>query len=313
MAIGTLPATGARARLPWRTRVREMLDRERVLGPLFITPALILILLLVAYPFCMALYFSLSNAFIGRPSHLIGIRNFINLWQSDAFRQTFQNAFVFTGAAVAAKVVLGISLALLLNQQLWFKRLIRGAVLLPWVIPTALSTLGWWWMFNSLYSVVNWTGIALGIMDPPGPNWLGQKYYAMAAVVTVNVWRGLPFFAITILAGLVAIPKELYEAAEADGAGAVSRFFYVTLPLLKGVLAIVVLFSTIFTFSDFNIVFVLTHRGPTNSTHLFATLARQIGLETGRIGEGAAISLYLFPVLVIVVWAQLRFVRRQAY
>ncbi len=310
MAIGTLPVP-ATARLPWRVRVHEWLDREQNLGPLFITPALILILLLVAYPFCMALYFSLSNAFIGRPSHLIGIRNFINLWQSDAFRQTFQNAFVFTGAAVAAKVVLGISLALLLNQQLWFKRLIRGAVLLPWVIPTALSTLGWWWMFNSLYSVVNWTLIALGVVDPPGPNWLGQKYYAMTAVVLVNIWRGLPFFAITLLAGLVAIPKELYEAAQADGAGAWARFCYVTLPMLKGVLAIVILFSTIFTFSEFNIVYVLTHGGPINSTHLFATLSRQVGLESGRIGEGSAISLYLFPVLMFVVYAQLRYVRRQ--
>src|SRR6267143_1634590 len=300
MAIGTLPTTAARARLPWRTRVREMLDRERVLGPLFITPALILIMLLVAYPFCVAVYFSVSNSFIGRPSHFIGLTNFIRLWDADAFRQTFQNAFVFTGISVAFKLVLGISLALLLNLQLW-------------VIPTALSTLGWWWMFNSLYSVVNWTGIAMGIMDPPGPNWLGQRYYAMAAVITVNIWRGLPFFAITILAGLVAIPKELYEAAQADGAGPWSRFWYVTLPMLKGVLAIVVLFSTIFTFSDFNIVYVLTHGGPINSTHLFATLARQIGLETGRIGEGAAISLYLFPVLVMVVWAQLRFVRKQAY
>src|SRR5438445_250346 len=231
MAIGTLPATGAPARLPWRTRVRETLDRERVLGPLFITPALILILLLVAYPFCVALYFSVSNAFIGRPSHFIGLTNFIRLWDSDAFRQTFQNAFVFTGISIAFKLVLGISLALLLNQQLWFKRLIRGAVLLPWVIPTALSTLGWWWMFNSLYSVVNWTGIALGLMDPPGPNWLGQRYYAMTAVITVNIWRGLPFFAITILAGLVAIPKELYEAAQADGAGPWSRFWYVAVPL----------------------------------------------------------------------------------
>jgi len=278
-----------------------------------VSPALLLLLLLVAYPFCMALYFSVSNAFIGRPSHFIGIRNFLNLWQSDAFRQTFQNAFVFTGAAVGAKLVLGISLAMLLDQQLWFKRLIRGAVLLPWVIPTALSTLGWWWMFNSLYSVVNWTGLTLGLMDPPGPNWLGQKYYAMTAVVVVNIWRGLPFFVITILAGLVAIPRELYEAAEADGAGAFARFWHVTLPLLKPVLAIVVLFSTIFTFSDFNIVFVLTHGGPINSTHLFATLARQVGLETGRIGEGAAISLYLSPVLMLVVFAQLRFVRKQAY
>ncbi len=313
MAIGTIPAARADARLDWRTRVRELLDKERVLGPLFITPALILIALLVAYPFCMALYFAMSNAFIGRPSHFVGLRNFINLWDADIFRQTFQNAFVFTGISVAFKLVLGISLALLLNQTLWFKRMIRGAVLLPWVIPTALSTLGWWWMFNSLYSVVNWTGINLGMMDPPGPNWLGQKYYAMAAVITVNIWRGLPFFAITILAGLVAIPKELYEAAESDGAGAWARFWYVTLPMLKPVLAVVVLFSTIFTFSDFNIVYVLTHGGPINATHLFATYSRMIGLESGRIGEGAAISLYLFPLLVFVVWAQLRFVRKQAY
>jgi multiple sugar transport system permease protein len=290
-----------------------MLDHERFLGPAFVTPALLLITLLVAYPFCMAIYFAMSNSFIGRPSQFVGLRNFIQLWESDSFRQTFQNAFVFTGAAVGLKLVLGISLALLLNQTLWFTRMIRGAVLLPWVIPTALSTLGWWWMFNSLYSVVNWTGIALGVMDPPGPNWLGQKYYAMSAVVAVNVWRGLPFFAITILAGLVSIPKELYEAAEADGAGPLSRFWHVTLPLLKPVLAIVVLFSTIFTFSDFNIVYVLTHGGPINSTHLFATLSRQIGLESGQIGQGAAISLYLFPVLVFVVWVQLRFVRKQAY
>jgi multiple sugar transport system permease protein len=312
VAIGTLPVA-SEARLPWRARLSEFFDREHILGPMFITPAMILILLLVAYPFCMALYFALSNAFIGRPSHFVGISNFIRLWDSDAFRQTFQNAFVFTSIAVAFKVVLGIALALLLNEALWFKRMIRGAVLLPWVIPTALSTLGWWWMFNSLYSVVNWTGIHLGIMDPPGPNWLGQKYYAMAAVVTVNVWRGLPFFAITILAGLVAIPKDLYEAAHSDGAGAWARFWYITLPLLKPVLAVVVLFSTIFTFSDFNIVYVLTHGGPINSTHLFATLSRMVGLESGRIGEGAAISLYLFPLLVFVVWVQLRFIRKQAY
>jgi multiple sugar transport system permease protein len=292
-------------------RPGEWLNREGVLGPLFVTPALLLLLVLVAYPFCMAVYFSLSDAFIGRPSEFIGIQNFVNLWESDAFRQTFQNAFVFTSIAIAVKLVLGITLALLLNQQLWFKRWIRGAVLLPWVIPTALSTLGWWWMFNSLYSVVNWTGIALDFMDPPGPNWLGQKYYAMTAVIVVNIWRGLPFFAITILAGLMAIPKELYEAAEADGAGPVRRFWHITLPLLKPVLGIVILFSTIFTFSEFNIVYVLTHGGPINSTHLFATLSRQVGLESGRIGEGAAISLYLFPVLMFVVWAQLKSVRRE--
>jgi multiple sugar transport system permease protein len=312
VAIGSARVETAPARRSG-LRIRDLLDRERFLGPAFVTPAMLLIVVLVAYPFCMALYFAMSNAFIGRPSEFVGLRNFISLWEADSFRQTFQNAFVFTGIAVAFKLVMGMALALLLNETLWFKRMIRGMVLLPWVIPTALSTLGWWWMFNSLYSVVNWTGIAVGVMDPPGPNWLGQKYYAMAAVITVNVWRGLPFFAITILAGLVAIPKELYEAAEADGAGPMARFWNVTLPLLKPVMAIVILFSTIFTFSDFNIVYVLTHGGPINSTHLFATLARQIGLESGQIGQGAAISLYLFPVLVFVVWFQLRFVRKQAY
>ncbi len=313
MAVGSVGVAAAARRGSLRVRVRELLDREGFLGPAFVSPALLLILLLVAYPFCIAIYFALSDAFIGRPSRFVGLANFVNLWQSDAFRQTFQNAFVFTGSAVALKLVLGIALALLLNQQLWFKRTIRGAVLLPWVIPTALSTLGWWWMFNPGYSVVNWTGISLGLLDAPGPNWLGQKYYAMTAVVIVNVWRGLPFFAITILAGLVSIPRELYEAAEADGAGPVARFWYVTLPMLKPVMAIVVLFSTIFTFSDFNIVYVLTRGGPINSTHLFATLTRQVGLDSARIGEGAAISLYLFPVLVFVVWAQLKYVRRQVY
>src|SRR5258705_11388521 len=188
-------------------RVRGWLDRGRTLGPVFVPPALLLLLLLSPHPFVMGVYFSLSNAFIGRPSHFIGIKNYVNLWSSDTFRQTFQNAFVFTGIAVFFKVWMGIALALLLNEQLWFKRMIRGAVLLPWVIPTALSTLGWWWMFNCFYSVVNWTGIATGLMDPPGPNWLGQRYYAMAAVITVHIWRGLPFFAITILPRLVANPK----------------------------------------------------------------------------------------------------------
>ena len=311
MAVGNVRVEPATPRVG--LRLRELLDHEWFLGPAFVTPALLLLVLLVAYPFCMAVWFSLSNSFIGRPGEFIGLRNFIGLWSSDSFRQTFQNAFVFTSIAVLFKVVFGVALALLLNEQLWFKRMIRGAVLLPWVIPTALSTLGWWWMFNSLYSVVNWSGIALGIMDPPGPNWLGQKYYAMTAVIAVNVWRGLPFFAITILAGLVSIPKELYEASEADGAGPMARFWHITLPLLKPVLAIVVLFSTIFTFSDFNIVYVLTQGGPINSTHLFATLSRQVGLESGQIGQGAAISLYLFPVLAMVVWVQLRFVRRQQY
>src|SRR5437773_4418586 len=304
-----IPVPRGRPRLAGR--VREWLDRESILGPVFVTPALLLLVLLVAYPFVMALYFSMSNAFIGRPSRWVGLHNFIALWDSDVFRQTFQNAFVFTSIAVAFKVVLGIILALLLNEQLWFKRVIRGAVLLPWVIPTALSTLAWWWMFDSLYSVVNWTAIHLGIMSPPGPNWLGQKYHAMAAVIAVNVWRGLPFFAVIVLAGLVSIPREYYEACEVDGAGSWGRFRHVTLPLLRPVLAVVILFSTIFTFADFNIVRVLTRGGPVNTTHLFATLAYQVGLDGGNLGQGAAISLFLFPMLAAIVFLQLRYIRKE--
>jgi multiple sugar transport system permease protein len=259
----------------------------------------------------MAIYFSLSDYWVGSPGQFIGLGNFREILANEVFRQTVQNSFVFTAIALTAKTVLGVWLALLLARNLRGKRLIRGAVLLPWVIPTALATLGWQWMFDSLYSVVNWTAISVGIMSPPGPNWLGMASYAMAAVITVNVWRGLPFFAITVLAGLVSIPREFYEAAEVDGASAWGRFWYVTLPLLKPVLAVVILFSTIFTFNDFNIVYVLTRGGPVNTTHLFATLAYQTGLAGGNLGQGAAISLFMLPTLGLVVFFQLRYIRRE--
>ncbi|OLC54827.1 MAG: hypothetical protein AUH77_08060 [Candidatus Rokubacteria bacterium 13_1_40CM_4_69_39] len=292
-------------------RAREWWEQEHVFGYGLIVPALLLLTCLVAYPFGMAIYFSLSDYWVGSPGGFVGLANYRDILANDVFRQTIQNSFVFTGIALTLKTVLGVWLALLLARDMRFKRLIRGAVLLPWVIPTALSTLGWWWMFDSLYSVVNWTAIRLGILSPPGPNWLGQSAYAMAAVITVNVWRGLPFFAITVLAGLVSIPREFHEAAEVDGAGPWGRFWHVTLPLLRPVLAVVILFSTIFTFSDFNIVYVLTRGGPVNMTHLFATLAYQIGLNGGNLGQGAAISLFLFPLLGAVVFLQLRYIRKE--
>jgi multiple sugar transport system permease protein len=259
----------------------------------------------------MAIYFSLSDYWVGSPGPFVGLKNYREILGNEVFRQTVQNSFVFTAIALTLKTVLGVWLALLLARPLRFKRLIRGAILLPFVIPTALSTLGWWWMFDSLYSVVNWTAIRLGIMSAPGPNWLGQAAYAMAAVIIVNVWRGLPFFAITVLAGLVAVPKEYYEAAEVDGAGSWNRFWLVTLPLIRPVLAVVILFSTIFTFADFNIVYVLTRGGPVNTTHLFATLSYQVGLNGGNLGQGAAIALFIFPLLGAVVFFQLRYIRKE--
>jgi multiple sugar transport system permease protein len=248
---------------------------------------------------------------VGSPGGFVGLANYWALLGNETFRQTFQNSFVFTAIAVTLKVVLGVWLAMLLARNLKFKRLIRGIVLLPFVIPTALSTLAWLWMFDSLYSVVNWTAIRMHLIDAPGPNWLGQSTYAMAAVITVNVWRGLPFFAITVLAGLMAVPREYVEAAEMDGATSWGRFWHVTLPLIKPVLAVVILFSTIFTFGDFNIVQVLTRGGPINTTHLFATLAYQVGLNGGNLGQGAAISLFIFPLLALVVFFQLQYVRKE--
>jgi multiple sugar transport system permease protein len=303
-------AAGAPGRDSLGRKISLFFQREPVLGYTLIAPAFVWLGVLVAWPFVMALYLSVTDSWVGQPGSFIGLRNYWNLLGDGIFIQTLQNSFVFTFSAVILKVMLGMTLALLLFRTVRFKKWVRGAVLLPWVIPTALSTLGWWWMFDSLYGVFNWPLIHLGIVQV-GPNWLGTPYLAKLAVITVNVWRGLPFFAITILAGLVAIPQELYEAAKTDGAGPWARFRYITVPMLKPVLAIVILFSTIFTFSDFNIVYVLTRGGPINSTHLFATLAHQIGLQSGKIGEGAAVSLFMFPILALVVYFQLRFVRKE--
>ncbi len=278
-------------------RLSDFLVRDTPVAYAFIAPAFFLLLFLVAYPFVLSLWFSLSDARVGETGNFIGLDNFARLLRSGIFLQTLQNSIVFTAAALTLKTVLGMALALLLFRLVRFKRLIRGAILLPFIVPTALSTLVWWWMFEPLYSVVNWT-------------WLPDPYLAMFTVVLVNTWRGLPFFAITLLAGLVAIPRELYEAAESDGAGPVGRFWHVTVPLLKPVLAVVFLFSAIFTLADFNIVYVLTKGGPMNMTHLFATYSFALGLQSGQIGQGAAVSLFLFPILLAVVFVQLRLVRK---
>lgn len=312
MSVGPRVLDAAGLRRPGRRpRLRDWWEREHVFGYGLIVPAIVLLVTLVAFPFGMAIYFSLSDYWVGSPGAFVGLANYRAILGNETFRQTLQNSFVFTGIALTLKIVLGVWLAMLLARNLRFKRIIRGIVLLPFVIPTALSTLAWLWMFDSLYSVVNWTAIRIHLISAPGPNWLGQATYAMGAVIAVNVWRGLPFFAITVLAGLMAVPREFHEAAEVDGASSWRRFWHVTLPLIKPVLAVVILFSTIFTFADFNIVQVLTRGGPINTTHLFATLAYQVGLQGGNLGQGAAISLFIFPLLALVVFFQLRYVRNE--
>jgi multiple sugar transport system permease protein len=293
-------------------RVVAIFENENVLGYLVIAPALLLLLVLVAYPFFIAIGLSVQDKVVGKPGIFVGLKNFLTALESQIFRQTLQNSFVFTIASVTLKVVLGMGLALLLNRSIRGKKFFRGAILLPWVVPTALSTLAFLWIFDATYSIINWILMRLGLIDR-GILWLGKPHLAMLSVIIVNTWRGMPFFAISILAGLVSIPQELYEAAKTDGAGPLASFWHITLPMLKPVLLIVILFSTIFTFSDFNIVYVLTRGGPVNSTHLFATYAHQTGLVSARIGEGAAVSLFLFPILVLVIFFQLRLLRREEY
>jgi multiple sugar transport system permease protein len=275
----------------------------------FLAPALLLLLLLAVYPLGYGLYLSMTNTQLGLSAQFVGLANYIRLPQTQIFALTLWNTVLYTGAAVTVKFVLGLVLAQVLAQRAPGMRWIRGAVLVPWVAPIALSVLAWTWMFDSSFSVFNWVLMHLGIVSAP-VGWLGSPGLARFAVVLVNVWSGLPFFGITFLAGLTTIPQELYEAATVDGIGAVARYWRITLPLLRPVLATVVLFSVVMTSSDFATVFVLTHGGPMNTTQLLATLAFKLGLATGDLGNGAAISLYLFPALMTATVVQARLMRR---
>jgi multiple sugar transport system permease protein len=283
---------------------------QEVTAFLFVLPAVLLIGGLVAYPFLYALSLSLTSKQAGVAAQFIGLRNFTDLMHGEIFRRTVRNSLLFTGVAVVFKTVLGLGLALLLRRAARGRRVIRGMVLLPWVVPSTLSVLGWWWMFDPLSGVVNLGLSKLGLIHERIP-WLSDPFWAMVAVIIVNVWRGLPFFGISFLAGLVSIPEELYEAAQIDGAGKVACFARITVPMLRPVLGVIILYSIIMTVSDFNIVYVLTRGGPMNSTHLFATFAYEMGLASGDIGKGAAISLFIFPFLAAVAFLQLRITRGQ--
>jgi len=272
-------------------------------------PALLVLAVFIAYPFGLGIWLSLTDKLVGQPATFVGLENFVTLLDSQIFRRAAQNTVVYTVAATVLKLVLGMALALLLNQKFRWQRLARASSLLPWIVPTVLSTMAWLWMFDATYSVFNWILLRLGLVSR-GVLWLGDPVLAMTSLVLVNTWRGVPFFAISFLAGLQTISRELYEAAAIDGAGAAAQFRHITLPLIQPVLLVVVLFSIIWTFADFQLVYALTRGGPYNSTHLFATLAYQVGLGAGALGRGAAISLSMFPVLVIVVIVQLWYLRR---
>jgi multiple sugar transport system permease protein len=287
------------------------LDREGFVGYMLMTPALLLLIVFIAYPFVLGVWYSMSDVKIIGLGDFIGLKNYADLLQSPVFQQTLRNSFVYTGTATVFKLGLGLAMALVMNQYFPFRAVIRASVLLPYIVPTALSTLAFVLIFHATLTPLPWLFRPLGIPFPAS-GFLGDPALAMGSVIFVNIWRGTPFFAISLLAGLQTIPMDLYEAASIDGANAWSRFRHVTIPLLMPVLTIVMLFSIIQTFSDFQIVQVLTRGGPTDTTHLFATLAFQIGMQGGRLGQGAAVSLFMLPFLGLLVIAQLWYTRRNA-
>jgi multiple sugar transport system permease protein len=322
--------------LPRRNVFKDLLEREGSLGYILMAPALLLLAIFMAYPFIHGIEFALRSDKIGTPGEFVGLANFIRLAGQDGiFRQTVGNTFYYTFWATIFKVLLGLILALLMNQVFPFRNIVRAGLLLPYIIPTALSTLAWKWILDSTYGIISWTikgiswwGLAflpllgyatIGDLGRDIFGWnmrlnipfLGQTGLAMNSLISVNVWRGVPFYAIGLLAGLQTIPQELYEAAAIDGANAWQRFRHVTLPLIMPVLTIIVLFSVIQTFADFQLIYVLTGGGPANSTHVFATYAYQIGMMAGELSLGAAISLFMFPVMLVFTIAVLWYQRRE--
>ena len=290
------------------SRIRRLED-ERWLALALLTPTAVLLGLFIAYPFVEGVLLSLSSARVGDSGQFVGLKNFHKIWNDSIFHTTVWNTFWYTGVTTVFKLALGLWLALLLNRHFRGKAIIRAFILLPFIIPTVLSTFAWKWMFDPTFSVINWTLFQLGLITTR-INWLGDPDLAMTSIIVINVWRGVPFFAITLLAGLQTISPELHEAAAIDGARPWSRFWHVTWPLLMPVTLVVVLFSVIQTFADFQLVYVMTGGGPANATHLFATYAYQLGIGTGLLSEGAAISLAMFPFLFIIVVAQLLYIRR---
>jgi multiple sugar transport system permease protein len=272
-------------------------------------PTVALLGLFIAYPFAKGVWLSVTDAKVGVPGRFVGLANFELIWSDHIFRVAVRNTFVYTAVTTVFKLALGLWLALLLNRHFKGKALVRAFILLPFIIPTVLSTFAWKWMFDPTFSVINWVLYQLGAITGR-INWLGDPGLAMTSIIVVNIWRGVPFFAISLLAGLQTISPELNEAAAIDGAKPWQRFWHITWPLLLPVTMVVVLFSVIQTFADFQIVYVMTGGGPANATHLFATYAYQIGVGTGLLSEGAAISLAMFPILFLVVIVQLLYIRR---
>ncbi|MGH2393271.1 MAG: carbohydrate ABC transporter permease [Candidatus Limnocylindria bacterium] len=282
------------------------------MGALMIAPAVLYIALVVGLPFFLALYYSLTDITAGsRTLEFVGLENFEAIIGTPSFQTAVRNTFVFAIGSQVLVIVLATVLALALMKDFRGKWLVRLLILLPWVAPMSLGSIGWLWIFDSIYSVINWTLEAAGLITANNwPMYLGKPYLAMASVITVHVWRLLPLATVILLAGLTSIPKEIHDAAQVDGAGFWRHLFQITLPLVRPIMLVATLFGVVFAFTDMIVIFVLTRGGPYDTTQVLSTLAFFTGIQAGDLAEGAAIAVSLFPLLVVVAVVFLRVARR---
>jgi multiple sugar transport system permease protein len=275
-------------------------EGRNLLGFIFMLPAAVLLLLFLTYPLGLGLWLGLTDEKIDGTGGFIGIGNFVSLARDSVFLLSIFNTLLYTVVASVIKFGLGLWLALLLNNRMPFKAMIRAIVLLPFVVPTVLSAIAFWWIYDAQFSIISWVLVKWGWIDTY-IDFLGQPWNARWAVIAANIWRGIPFVAITLLAGLQTISPSLYEAATLDGATGWQRFWYITLPVLSPIIAVVMTFSVLFTFTDFQLIYVITRGGPLNATHLMATLSFQRAITGGQLGEGAAIANAMIPFLLAAI------------
>ena len=290
----------------------RLLDSRNALGFAFMVPAGVLLLVFLSYPLGLGTWLGFTDAKIGRPGVWVGLENFEYLWGDSVTRLALFNTIFYTVVASIIKFGLGLWLALLLNKNLPFKSIVRAVVLLPFIVPTALSALAFWWIYDAQFSVISWALTRMGLIHQY-IDFLGDPWNARFSTIAANVWRGVPFVAITLLAGLQTISPSYYEAASLDGATPWQQFRYVTLPLLTPIIAVVMTFSVLFTFTDFQLIYVLTRGGPLNATHLMATLSFQRAIPGGSLGEGAAIATAMVPFLLAAILVSYFGLQRRAW
>jgi multiple sugar transport system permease protein len=285
---------------------------RQVLGLLFMVPAGAILLLFLTYPLGLGIWLGFTDARIGNPGEFIGLDNYNDLWDDSIFWLAVTNTLLYTVVASIVKFALGLWLALLINEHIPFKSFIRAIVLLPYIVPTVLSAIAFWWIYDAQFSIISWALIKLHILSTP-INFLGDPLNARLSVIAANIWRGIPFVAICLLAGLQTIPVSLHEAAMLDGASGWARFRRITLPMLSPIIAVVMTFSVLFTFTDFQLIYVLTRGGPVNATHLMATLSFQRAIPAGHLGEGAAIAVAMIPFLLFSIMISYLGLQRQRW